>query len=98
MRLTQPSRLRRSGNPLAARAETSATIAKKARDGRSELLLLGTYLPIGGAALGIVAMVVGFLLASSGTRGGVRRDSHADEPPPGAHRADSDDTTASLST
>ncbi|BEL08355.1 DUF3068 domain-containing protein [Actinoplanes sichuanensis] len=53
---------------------TLDAVGKQASDGRSQLLLLGVYVPIGLAFLGLVLIAVGLLLARGGSspRGGHR--------------------------
>ncbi|HKT05437.1 MAG TPA: DUF3068 domain-containing protein [Rugosimonospora sp.] len=49
--------------------QTLATVVKAAGDGRSLLILFGTYVPIGGGLVGVALMVWGYLLTRRAVRG-----------------------------
>jgi hypothetical protein len=61
---------------------TAKTIVKQARDGRFELLLLDRYLPIGLLFVGVLAGVLGLLIARRSTAPGAHSADHVPEPEP----------------
>jgi hypothetical protein len=61
---------------------TRAAVRDEAANGRSLLLLLGIYVPIGLAILGLILLVAGAALARRGRPSGTHMPSHAAEPEP----------------
>jgi hypothetical protein len=61
---------------------TAKTVVDQTRDGRSQLLLLGRYVPIGLVVAGILLAVLGLLITRRSTAPGAHAADHVPEPEP----------------